>query len=139
MEGVLRTSAVLRRIGERPDDLVELDYRSRPAVGNDQRPRKRVRRADVKKVNWQPVDLGRELAEAVEHRLATPPVVAFEPIGADVLHQIQWRTLRGVVHRLALRPPRCGEAAAQVVELLFGDTQLERRDRTHAPTEVCSP
>ena len=52
------------------------------------------------------VDLGPELAELVELRLAAPPVVAVAPVRAQRLHLGQGRALRPVVDRLALRPAR---------------------------------
>ena len=45
------------------DHLQELDHRARPAVGDDQRQRVRVRRADVQEVDAEAVDRGLELAE----------------------------------------------------------------------------
>jgi hypothetical protein len=37
VEGILGIAAVARRVGERADDLEELDDRSRPAVRDDER------------------------------------------------------------------------------------------------------
>ena len=47
MKGVGGVVAVGGRIGQRPDHLVELDHRARPAMGEDKRERTLVRRADV--------------------------------------------------------------------------------------------
>jgi hypothetical protein len=61
VEGVLGTSAVRGRVGERADDLEQFDDRAGPAVRDDQRQRVLVRRLDVDEVDVHPVDLGREL------------------------------------------------------------------------------
>src|SRR3712207_135567 len=61
VEGVLGTSAVRGRVGERADGLEQLDDRAGPAVGHDQRQRILMPRPDVDEVDLDPVDLGREL------------------------------------------------------------------------------
>ena len=50
-------------VGERLDDLELLDERARPAVGDDDRQRVLVLRADVDEVDVEPVDLGQEVRE----------------------------------------------------------------------------
>ena len=71
------------RVDERLDHLVELDDRAGPAVGDHQRHRVGVRRALVDEVDVDPVDLGDELVEAVERRLARAPVVLVDPVLGD--------------------------------------------------------
>ncbi len=83
VESVRGVAAVRRRIGERPDDLAELDDRARPAVRDDQRQRVLAGRADVQEVDVQAVDLGAELREAVQPGLGRPPVVAVQPVLAQ--------------------------------------------------------
>ena len=56
VEGVARVAAVRGGIGERADHLEELDHRSRPAMGDDQRQRVRFRRADVEEMDARAVD-----------------------------------------------------------------------------------
>ncbi len=61
VEGVLGASAVRRRVGQRADDLEELQDRAWPAVRDDQRQRVLVLRLHVDEVDVEAVDLGREL------------------------------------------------------------------------------
>ena len=51
VERVLCAAAVGRRVGERADDVQQLDDRAGPAVDEDQRQRVLVRRADVDEVD----------------------------------------------------------------------------------------
>jgi hypothetical protein len=61
IEGVHRTGAMCRRIGQRIDNLQLLDNRAGPAVRHDERQRALVFRTNVNKVNVEPVDLGDEI------------------------------------------------------------------------------
>jgi hypothetical protein len=61
VEGILGASAVRGRIGERADDLKQLEDRAGPPVGDDQRQRVLVRRPDMDEVDVEAVDLGLEL------------------------------------------------------------------------------
>jgi hypothetical protein len=62
-------------IGERADELELLDDRAGPAVADDERQRVLVLRANVDEVDVQPIDLGHELREGVQPRLALAPVI----------------------------------------------------------------
>ena len=57
-------------IGQRIDDLHLLDDRAGPAVRDDHRQRIFMLRADVNEMNVEPVDLGDELRQGVQPRLA---------------------------------------------------------------------
>jgi hypothetical protein len=57
MEGILCTSAMARGIGERTHDLQELEDRAGPAVGHHQRQGGRMRGADVRELNGEPVEI----------------------------------------------------------------------------------
>ena len=130
MEGVLRAAAVGRRIGERTDDLEQLEDRARPAMGHDQRQRVRMMRADVDEMDVEPVDLGDELREGVQLRLDLAPVVVGLPVAHELLELCE-------LH--ALRPsPRPSPGSGQRVvamrrrrshELLVGDVDAEGADR----------
>ena len=58
MEGVPGVAAVGDGIGQRREQVEELEHRARPAVGEDQRHRLGLRRAQVDEVDLEPVDLG---------------------------------------------------------------------------------
>ena len=64
IEGVLRAASVRRGVGERTDDLQQLEDRARPAMRHDQRHRVRMTRANVHELNVEPVDLRHELGQA---------------------------------------------------------------------------
>ena len=128
MEGVGGRTAVGSGIGERLDDLVKLDDRARPAVGDHQGKRVGVGRARVDEVDAEAVDLGLELGEAIEPRLALAPVVLLGPVAADLLHVGQGNPLGPVVHGLGLRPAGGREPTLQIVELGLGRLDAEGGD-----------
>ena len=70
VECVLGGAAVRGRVGQRADGLEQLDDRAGPAVRHDQRQRVLMPRPDVDEVDLDPVDLGRELRQRVQPRLA---------------------------------------------------------------------
>jgi hypothetical protein len=65
MEGVGRAPAMRRRVGERFDDLVELDDGSGPAVGDQQREGVVLRGSLMDEMDVQAVDFGGEMVEPV--------------------------------------------------------------------------
>jgi hypothetical protein len=75
-------------------------------MGDDQRHRLRMRRADMKEVNIQPVNFGRELRKAIEARLAGAPVISLGPVPANVLDPFQRRALAPVIDQFGLGPAR---------------------------------
>jgi hypothetical protein len=76
----------------------------------------------------QPVDLGDELRQVVQPRLALTPVIVASPVSGQVLHHLERHALRVVADRLALRPPGRGYAPAQVGELRLRETHRERAE-----------
>ena len=84
VEGVERIAAVALGMGERVDDVEELDDRARPAVGDDQRHRPRrvldlgARLAD--EVQALRADIDQVVGPAVDRLLAALPVVAMAPV-----------------------------------------------------------
>ena len=131
VERVLGASAVRGRIGERADGVDHLDDRAGPAVRHDQRQRVRVRGLHVDEVDVHAVDLGLELRQRVQLRLAPAPVVVAHPVPSQRLHRRQLYALGTVRHRLLGRPARRVDAAAQLGELLLRDVDLERADVGH--------
>ena len=129
IERVLRACAVCRRVGERLDDLQLLDDRAGPPVRDDERQGVLMLGADMDEVNVQPVDLGHEVREGVELRLAVAPVVVGPPVAGECLHCRQRHSLRVVGDRLAIRPARRCDPATHVVHRLLRDVDPEGSDR----------
>ena len=129
VECVLGAAAVRGRVGQRADDLQQLDDRARPAVRHDQRQRVLVRRPHVDEVDVDPVDLGRELRQRVQPRLARAPVVVGRPVAGELLDRRQLHALRAIGDQLPGGQACRGDAAAELGELLLRDVDLERADR----------
>ena len=70
MEGVGRAGAVGRGIGERINDLQLFDDRAWSPVRDDQRQGIFVFRTNVNEMNVEAIDLGDELRQGVQFRLA---------------------------------------------------------------------
>ena len=111
VERVCCAAAVGGGIGQRIDDFQLLDDRAGPAVRHDQRQRVWMLRAHVNEVDIDAVDVGHELWNGVQLRLALAPVVVRGPIVRELLNGRE-------LARLATRPrpapfranawPRCG-------------------------------
>ena len=119
VEGVLRAASEGRGVGERADELDLLEDRAGPSVRDDDGQRARVLRTHVDEVDVEPVDLGGELGQGVELRLALAPVIVRRPVAREVLEQRERHALRRVRDGLLLRPPRGINAPAQVVKFRF--------------------
>ena len=127
VEGVSGAGAVGGRIRQRLDDLELLDRRSRPAVGDDERQRVLVRRANVDEVDLDAVDLGDEVRQGREPLLEGAPVVSGRPVASERLDRVQVHALHRI--RLAIGPPGRFDPAAQVGQVLVGDFESELADR----------
>src|SRR5258708_20769726 len=83
-------------------------------------------------MNAEPVDARAERGKPVEMALTRPPVVALQPVLAQVTEVSEADALRPVVHCLRIRPARPAQPLPQVVEVGFGDLYAKRDDlRTH--------
>ena len=129
MEGVLGAAAVSGRVGQRADGLQQLDDRAGPAVRHDQRQRVLVPRPDVDEVDVHPVDLGRELRQRIQSRLALAPVVVGRPVAGERLDRRQLHALRPIGDELPGGQARRRDPATQVSELLLRNLNPERVDR----------
>ena len=109
-------------------------------MGDDERQRLVVRRADVDEVDVDPVDLGDEVREGREPLLEPAPVVLGGPVAGQRLDRGEPHALRGI--RLLVRPLGRVDAAAQVGQLLVGDVDRERTDLLPGwlpRSDVCLP
>src|SRR6202047_545440 len=107
------------RIGERPDDLQLLNDRSGPPVRDYDRQSPLMLRTNVDEMNVQPVDLGDELRQRVQFRLALAPIV-FGPMAREFLSRRKLHALRCIRDRFPLRPLCCVYAPAQISKFRFG-------------------
>src|SRR5258708_10036414 len=83
-------------------------------------------------MNAEPVDARAERGKPVEMALTCPPVVALQPVLAQVTEVAEADALRPVGHCLRIRPARPAQPLPQVVEVSFGDLYAKRADlRTH--------
>jgi hypothetical protein len=94
-------------------------------VVDDERERVLVLRANVDEVDVEAVDLGDELGERVQLRLAPAPVVLGRPVARELLHRGQRHALRVVRDGLLLGPLRRRDAPAEVVESLLRNVDVE--------------
>src|SRR5882724_8611219 len=97
-------------------------------MGDDQRHGLRMRRAHVQEVNGQIVDVGRELREAIELRLAPAPVIFLGPIAADLLDPFERHALAPVADQLGLGPAGVAQSRPEVVEDIVADGDAIRLD-----------
>src|SRR5262245_16931241 len=124
-------------IGQRIDDLQLLDDRAGPPVCDDERQRILVLRAYVDEVDVEPVDLGDEVRQGLESRLALAPVVIGPPIARELLRRRKLDALRGVRDVLLIGPPVRVDAPAQVRELrVRNDAHLKRTNRILVGTSL---
>src|SRR5215216_447916 len=128
MERVRCARAMSRWIGQWLDDLQLLDDRAGPSVQDDERQRIFMLRADVDEVDVQPVDLGYEVRQSLQFRLALAPVVLVVPVARERLHRRQLHALRGILDGLLLGPARRRDTRPQVLELRLRDADVEGAD-----------
>ena len=86
-------------------------------------------RTNVNEMNVQPVDLGDEMRQGLQFRLALAPIVVFAPIIREFLNRRELDALRCIRHRFPLGPFCCVDASAQVGEICFRKTYMEWMDR----------
>jgi hypothetical protein len=116
------------RVGKRADDPEQLDNRAGPAVRDDQRQRVLVPRLGVDEVDAEAVDLGRELRQRVQFRLAVAPVVAAAPVRNQVLDRRQLHTLRPICDGLLAGSARGRDTPLEVGQVFVRHVDLKRAD-----------
>src|SRR5580704_656880 len=83
-------------------------------------------RTNVNEMNVQPIDLGDELRQGVQFRLALAPIVVCAPIASKFLNCRKRYTLRFIRDRLPIRPPCRVDAPAQFAKFRFWNIHLKR-------------
>jgi hypothetical protein len=102
-----------RGIGQWIDNLELLDDRTGPPVRDDERQRIFMFRTNVNEMNVQPIDLGYELRQCIQFRLALAPIVICPSITRDLLNRCELDALRFICDRLPVGPPCRLYASAQ--------------------------
>jgi hypothetical protein len=128
VEGVGRVAAVGGGVGERADDVQELDDRAGPAVGQDQGQGVGFGGADVEEVDVLPVDGGGELGELVEPGLLLGPVVAVGPVPGQLFQVAEGHPAGPADAGQLIRPAGAGKPVTEVVQVGLGDVDPEGSD-----------
>ena len=85
-----------------------------------------VLRANVNEVNVEPVDLGHELGEGIQVRLAGAPVVVRHPVVRELLDHGERDALGVIRDGLLLGPVRGRDPSTKFVQRFIRDVDLER-------------
>src|SRR5262245_11331849 len=115
-------------MGQRFDDLQLLDDRAWPPVRDDERQRILALGTHMDEVDVEAVDLGHELWQGLQFRLALAPVVICPPIAREFLNGRQLHPLRCIRDCLLLGPAGCDDASAKLGDLLRREVGAEGAD-----------
>jgi hypothetical protein len=85
-------------------------------------------RTNVNEMNVQAIDLGDEMRQRIQLRLAPAPIVISPPIAREPLNGRQLHALRFIRDRLPFRPSCRANAPAQVGKLLLRNVDAEGTD-----------
>src|SRR5438270_13967640 len=85
-------------------------------------------RADVNKVDVQPVDLSNELRQRIQSRLALAPVVIFFPILCELFQRREFYSLGAVWNWLLFGPARRRDSPAKIFQCFVRNLDFERSD-----------
>src|SRR6267378_4027950 len=99
-----------------------------PCVTNE-RQRIFMFRTSVNEMNVQPIDLGDELRQGVQFRLALAPIVFCPPVAGECLNRRELHALRRIRDCFPFRPLGCVDAPPQFGKLRFRKIRLKRANR----------
>ena len=128
MEGIPGGAAVRGRVGQGTHGLEELDDRAGPAMRHDQRQRVLMPGPDVDEVDLHAIDLGLELRQRVQSRLAPAPVVLGGPVAGELSQRRQLHSLRPILDELLAGPARGRDPSPQFGEFRLGYVHAKRSD-----------
>src|SRR5690606_13857259 len=103
-------------LGEKRDQLVELEDRARPAVREEERHRVRLLRRRVDEVQVDATQADLVLGEGIELLLPISPIETGLPVGDNVLEVREARAGGPRLERRLVGPARAGEALAKIGE-----------------------
>src|SRR5882762_3396397 len=86
-------------------------------------------RTNVNEMNVQPIDLGDELRQGVQFRLALAPIVFCPPVARECLNRRELHALRRIRDCFPFRPLGCVDAPPQFGKLRFRKIRLKRANR----------
>ena len=116
VEGVGGVAAVRPRVGEERDQLEHLDEGAGPAVGDEQRHRRRPPPALVDHVDAGAVDPRAEVRHRIHRPLDGAPVEAGPPVPDQLAHVGEARAIVPARALHLVRPARSREPLPQIVE-----------------------
>ena len=131
IEGIRGIAAMRRRIRQRPDRVLPVPERPRPAVSEDERHRFHAGRPlalCMDEVDGHAVDDGPELREAVDGGLLGAPIVVVGPVLDHGLKPAALDPVGPLVVAEIVSPARAAQATTYVLEQDLGDVDLEWRD-----------
>ncbi len=79
-------------------------------------------------MNVQSIDLGYKIRQRVQSALNLSPVVLCLPIARELLQSRELGSLRLILDRFSLRPPRCFYALAHFGKVGFWNIYMKRAD-----------
>jgi hypothetical protein len=125
VEGIRGIAAVGRRIAEERDEGEHLDERAGPAMGDEERQRRRPAAPRMDEVDAETVDIHAAVGERVHRALFTPPVESRAPVLDDVPEVGEAGAVVPAGALDLVRPARAAEALPQVVERRLRDVDDE--------------
>ncbi len=125
VEGILGLAAEPFRMGERFDDFHELDDAARPAMGDQQRHRRRAAPLFVQEVDVDAVHGRDEMIEAVDRRFLLSPVEFVQPVCGELLHIVEIGAVAPAAVVGHFMPWKALDPAADVGQRLVGHLNLE--------------
>src|SRR5258708_11972055 len=127
MERVRCARAMCRGICQRIDDLQLLDDRPGPSMRDDERQRVFMFRTNVNEMNVESVDLGDEVWQGFQLRLALAPIVLCRPIPREFLNRRELDALRSIGDGFLVGPTCRLHTPAEVDEISLGNVDTKGR------------
>ena len=115
-----------RWVGERFDQIEELDNRPGPAVSEKQRCCVIVGRTNVDEMNVLSLQLDRELWVRIDGGFCRSPLVLVRPVGDDFLDLGELCAVHPLLTRHLVGPPSGEQPATKIIEIILRDVDGER-------------
>ncbi len=119
-------------MGERLDDVEELDDRPRPAVTDDERHRRRGAALLVNEVKVDAVNRHAEVGETIDRGFVLAPVILLDPVRAKLLHVVEVCAVLPATIVRHLVPRKRRDLGTDLSQGLVGDLDTKGNARVHA-------